>query len=260
MCTTLPKMSVLVSALLLGACTGGERMSRIITGPTILAIQANPASAVRGEKLHLEALVASTREGNPGIELTWFVCPMEFEACSTADLAEMTVIGTGTSTRTTVPSNVLAGDTLLYWVDMRKNGKLVDRAIKGVYVRPESEPENHNPRLDRVRWGGETPLASTVVDRRVRVRIASSQMLNEVWLEAGEPASEDVQVRTYTTAGALLDPSGSGASGELYFTSPAKGRIGTWVVVHDQRGGVDWFEHWITVEKASTSSSLEESE
>jgi len=57
-----------------------------------------------------------------------------------------------------------------------------------------------------------------------------------------------VQIATYVTTGELVDPSGSGASGELYFQSPAQnGRVGTWIVVNDDRGGVDWRAYELVV-------------
>ena len=241
------KLILAAAALLLGACTGSERQALLVDRVQLLAVKANPATAERGEKIRLEVLIASPRENDPTVSQRWFVCPLDFEECSTADIEEMELLGTGRSVETIVPSTILPGDTMLYWVDVLKNGKVVDRAIKGIYIHPENEPENRNPNLNRVRWGGESPVASAFVGDRVRVRVASSEVINEVWLEAGEPASEDVQVRTYVTGGFLTDPSGSGASGELFFRADARGRYGTWIVVHDQRGGVDWFEHWISV-------------
>lgn len=234
--------------VLVCACDPARR-SQLIDGMAVLAIQAEPPTARPGEKVRLEALVATRVENDPKVSLTWFMCTLEFEACAEAPVPGegITVLGSGPVAIVEVPAQILAGDTMLYWLDARRGGEH-ERSIKGIYVRPLNEPANLNPDLDRVRWGTETPLAEVTRETRVSVRVSSSSMINEIWLESGEPASEDVQISTYVTAGELVDPSGSGASGELYFQSPAKnGRIGTWIVVNDDRGGVDWHQHWITV-------------
>ena len=215
----------------------------------VLAIKAEPPTARPGEKINLEALVATRVENDPTVSLTWFACALEFEECAEAPVPSdgITVLGSGPQAIVEVPLQMLAGDTMLFWLDARRGGEH-ERSIKGIYIRPLNEPANRNPSLDRVLWGTETPLAEVTRETRVSVRVSSLSMMNEIWMEAGEPASEDVQIATYVTAGDLVDPSGSGANGELYFQSPLKnGRVGTWVVVNDDRGGVDWYEHWITV-------------
>jgi hypothetical protein len=235
-------------AALVSACDPARR-SQIIDGMQVLAIQAEPPTARPGDAVRLEALVATRVENDAKVSLTWFACTLEFEECAEAAVPGdgVVVLGSGPVVMVEIPAQMLSGDTMLFWLDARRGGEH-ERSIKGVYVRPLSEPGNVNPSLDQVRWGAETPLAEVTRETRVSVRVSSSSMINEIWLESGEPASEDVQIATYVTAGELVDPSGSGASGELYFQSPEKnGRIGTWVVVNDDRGGVDWYQHWITV-------------
>lgn len=244
------KRSIVLLPLLLAGCDPAVR-SQTVTGMRVLAIQADPPTARPGDKIRLEALVASRVENDPAIRLTWFACTVDFDACAEAEVPGegIVVLGSGPVAVVEIPEQALSGDTLLFWLDARRGGAF-ERSIKGVYIRPETEVPNENPDLDRVRFGETegTPLAEVRRETRVNVRAASSKMLNEIWKEAGEPASEDVQIATFVTAGELVDPSGTGASGEIYFHSPAKnGRVGTWIVVNDDRGGVDWFEHWINV-------------
>jgi len=225
--------------------------SQTVTGMRVLAIKSEPPTARPGDKIRLEALVASTKENDPSIQLTWFACLTDFDTCAQAEVPgdDVLVLGSGPVAVVDVPTQALSGDTLIYWLDARRGGAF-ERSIKGIYIHPVNEPPNANPDLDRVRFGVDeaAPLGEVRRDTRVSVRAASSSMLNEVWKEAGEPTSEDVQIATFVTAGELVDPSGSGASGELYFQSPGSNkRVGTWIVVNDDRGGVDWFEHWITV-------------
>lgn len=234
--------------LFLSGCDSARR-SQVVDGMRVLAIQAEPPTARPGQKLRLEALVATPAENDPKVSLTWFTCTLDFDECADAPVPGegIVVLGSGPRVIVEIPAQILSGDTMLYWLDARRGGER-ERSIKGIYIHPPNEPPNANPRLDRVRWGAESPLAEVTRETRVSVRAASSSMLNEIWTEAGEPASEDLQFTTYVTAGELVDPSGSGASGELYFQSPAKnGRVGTWIVVNDGRGGVDWHQHWISV-------------
>ena len=59
-------------------------------------------------------------------------------------------------------------------------------------------------------------------------------------------------VHTFTTAGMLVDPSGTGASGEMHFDAPATAaNVGAWMVINDGRGGVAWSEKWIVVKGPS---------
>lgn len=245
-------LAVLLLAAALAACDSARR-SEVIAEMRVLAIKAEPPTARPGDEVVLEALVATPKENDDRVELTWFVCTIEFEDCAESSVPGegIVVLGSGRSVTVTLPENALTGETITFWVDV-KRGSRFERSIKGVYVHPEeNHVPNRNPRLDRVRWGGAAgaPLAVMPKDDRVTIHVGSSEMMSELRLEAGEPAAEDMIVRTYVTAGELVDPSGTGASGALYFQSPDdKTRAGTWIVVNDGRGGVDWFEHWISVE------------
>lgn len=236
-------------AVALAACDPAKR-SQVIDRMQVLAIQAEPPTAEPGEAIRLEALVATRVENDPDVELTWFVCTLDFDDCAEAAVPGdgIVVLGSGPVANVQMPSQILTGDTMLFWLDARRKGEH-ERSIKGIYVHPEQEPPNHNPKLDRVQFGAlAVPVDEVGKDERVSVRAASSQMLNEIWTESGEPASEDVQITTYVTHGELVDPSGTGASGEMYFQAPAeKARVGTWIVVNDDRGGVAWYEHWVSV-------------
>ena len=240
-----------IAALSAGCETA--RMSERIDGMRVLAIRAEPPTARPGEKIRLEALVATRSENDPEVALTWFFCTADFDACAEADVPGgegIVVLGQGPGAIARIPEQTLTGETVLVWLDARK-GSEHERSIKGIFVRPESEPPNANPVLDRVRWGGDAPREEASYGERVSVHLGASSMINEIHLESGEPAAEDVRISTYTTEGALVDPSGSGASGSLYFEAPAeKGRVGTWVVVNDGRGGVGWVQHWISVSKS----------
>ena len=241
---------LLASELLLTACDGARR-SEVIDRMRVLGIKAEPPTALPGDKVRLEALVATKVENDGKLQLSWFMCLTDFDTCAEADVPGgegIVMIGTGPVATVELDEDTLAGDTVLFWLEA-KRGDEHERSIKGVYVRPAGEPANRNPKLDRVRWGGGSPIATMAKDDRVSVRLASSEMMNELILEAGEPAAEDVEISTYVTDGELVDPSGTGASGELYFQSPPKKtRVGTWIVVNDGRGGIDWFQHWINVE------------
>ena len=246
------KIAIGLAALALGACDSARR-SEVIDGMRVLAIKAEPPSARPGDAVTLEALVASTKEDDDRIEYTWFFCTIEFEDCAEAPVPGegIVILGSGRSVTVEVPENTLAGDRVTVWLDVTR-GSRHERSIKGVYVHQEEDASpNRNPRLDRVRWGvaSGAPLATMPKEDRATIHLGSTAMMSELRKEAGEPAAEDVVISTYVTAGQLVDPSGSGASGALYFESPdEKTRVGTWIVVNDGRGGVDWVEHWISVE------------
>lgn len=239
---------VISAALVVSGCDSARR-SQVIDRMQVLAIQSEPPTARPGEAIRLEALVATRVENDPDVELTWFLCTLEFGECAEAEIPAngIVVLGSGPVVNVTMPAQILTGDTMLFWLDAKRKGHH-ERSIKGVYVRPETETPNRNPSLDRVKWGADVAVAEVRKEARVSVRAASSEMLNEIWLESGEPASEDVQLLTYVTHGELVDPSGTGASGEMYFQAPAeKARVGTWIVVNDDRGGVTWHQHWVSV-------------
>lgn len=248
LCTAMIAMAAGMAA---AGCDPARR-SEVIDGMRVLAIKAEPPTARPGDSVVLDALIATKKEDHE-VELTWFVCALEFEDCAEAEVPGdgIVVLGAGPRVTVEIPENVLAGVHVTYWLDA-KRGSRRERSIKGVYVHPEDTPfPNRNPRLDRVRWGVVSGAARTTMPKgdRVSIHLGSSEMMSELRMEAGEPAAEDVVITTYVTAGELVDPSGSGASGALYFQSPdEKARVGTWIVVNDGRGGVDWIEHWISVE------------
>lgn len=222
------------------------RVSETIVGPKVLAIQAEPATVRPGESVTLTALVVAP-DPDAELGLTWKLCPhADFEECVLDE--ELVTIGAGDRVTLTVPSSAFEGDSYAVFLDVEAGG-FRERSVKPVPVRAASEPRNHNPVLDRVRWrdpllvppGASPGLQVVRPNDRVHFRIGSSVMINEIFDDSGTPAAEDVQVRTYTTGGALVDPSGSGASGALYYRAPDKGGdYRAWVVVADGRGGVAW--------------------
>lgn len=232
-----------------GAACDPARRSEEIGRVRILAIQSEPATANPGQTVRLRALAVAP-ERDAQIELVWYVCQHpSIEDCAKA--TDLIVVGNGPEAVVTIPANAFSGDSFVYWVDAIRGGE-VERALKAVPVRATTEPVNRNPVLDRVRWSAalDTPDPMPVRQKdRVQIRIGSTQMINEIVNDSGDAASEDVQVRTYTTGGELVDVSGSGASGELYYRAPEKnGAFGAWVVVNDGRGGTAWSSQWFVVE------------
>lgn len=245
--------TLLSSILLLAIATGGAcdpaRRSEEIGRVRILAIQSEPASAHPGQTITLRALVVAP-ERDAEIELVWYVCQYaSIEDC--AERTDLLVVGSGPEAVVTIPETAFSGDSFVYWVDAIRGGER-ERALKAVPVRAPTEPVNGNPVLDRVRWStalvAPDPMPVRQKDR-VQIRIGSSRVVNELVNDSGDLAAEDVQVRTYTSGGELVDVSGSGASGELYYRAPEEnGTFGAWVVVNDGRGGTAWSSQWFAVE------------
>jgi hypothetical protein len=236
--------------VLLAACTG-PRTSETISGLRVLAIQAEPPDAVAGDHVHLETLVVTPVDGDPDLQITWYLCQYSsLDDCAKKN--DLTVIGHGPSLDATIPGTLLAGDQMVYWMDSDLGGAHI-RSLKAIKIRAAGEPPNHNPILDRTWWSATPfPQASTMTCRRkarVPVHLASSEVISEIHSEAGAPAAEDVRVLTYTTGGLIVDPSGTGASGSLYFKAPdVEGHFGAWIVVNDGRGGIAWSQRWFDVE------------
>lgn len=246
--------NALMSGILLlvtatGATCDPARRSEEIGRVRVLAIQSEPATANPGQTVTLRALVVAP-ERDAEIELVWYVCQYaSIEDC--AEKTDLVVVAQGPEAVVTIPESAFSGDSFVFWVDAIRGGER-ERALKAVPVRAVTEPVNRNPVLDRVRWSNAlvTPDPMPVRQKdRVQIRVGSSQVINEIVNDSGDRAAEDVQVRTYTTGGELVDVSGSGASGELYFRAPEKnGTFGAWVVVNDGRGGVAWTSQWFVVE------------
>ncbi len=238
-------------ALALAACDGDRaRRSETIDRPRLLAVRAEPASALPGEVVRLRALVASPVRDDTEIDVRWNLCPLEsLEDCAQTD--ELTFLGSGAEIETAVPAGAFPGDSVVFWIDLHRGGRL-ERALKAVPIRPATEPVNRNPVLDHVWWGDPPGLPGIEAARpgqRLAVHLSPSSMLGELHRVAGEWTQEEIEIRTFTSGGSLIDRSGTGSSGELLFRAPGReGEIGTWIVVTDGRGGTEWSERWITVE------------
>ncbi len=241
------KARILLLSLLLTACDPA-RVSQTVNRMTVLAIQSEPASAIPGETIALRALVVTPKQDDP-IDLRWYLCQHpSIDECAKAD--DLLPIGIGAMTTVTLPPDAFEGDSFVVWLDATSGGR-VERSLKAVPVRAADYPRNHNPVLDRVRWGdGTGGVIRTHRKGKIPVRAGSSQVVNELHDDSGEPAAEDVELRTWTSGGTLVDPSGSGASGELYWRAPPDkdGTFGAWIVANDGRGGVAWTMQWFVVD------------
>ncbi|HVO30301.1 MAG TPA: hypothetical protein VMV18_06180 [bacterium] len=233
----------------LGACTNAPVTSETITRVRVLAIKAEPASVVAGEQVTLDALVVSPVENDPGIAITWYLCQYAtLDECAKAK--DMHVVGHGNSVTLPVPFAASPGDSFVVWLDAIKGGQ-VERALKAVPIISFSDAPNHNPAFAAVRFTNsllEPDVTSLAKGARVDVHATAAGNPAEFYFDSNENAAEDLEIHTYTTGGFLTDPSGTSASGEMYYTAPdAKGTYGAWVVINDGRGGVDWRGTWLSV-------------
>ncbi len=255
---TLHRIPVLAVALAFaGACTGVAPVtSETITRVRVIAVRAEPAGAHPGDAVHLDALVVSPVPDDPDVAVTWYTCShASFEECAKA--TDLDVIGHGASLDVTVPSSASPGSVLVFWIDAIKGGQ-VERALKSLQIVEAGIPPNRNPDLKSVRWLAQDTHASvTTVQKsgQLDVRVVARQAPGEIFFDSNENAAEDVRVLTYTTSGFLLDPTGTGASGELRFDAPTvKGLSGNWIVINDGRGGVDWKSAWINVTESKVEA------
>ena len=239
----------------LAGCTGSPVTSETITRVRVIAVRAEPAGAHPGESVKLDALVVSPVPDDPDIHIVWYTCQYAtFELCAKAH--DLHQIGEGPSITTTVSASASPGDVAVFWIDAKKGGQ-VERALKSInVVEPGVEP-NHNPDLKSVRFvveGTKADSTTTAKNARLDVHVVARPTPEEIYFDSNENAAEELRVLTYTTGGFLVDPSGTSASGELYFTAPdATGRYGNWIVINDGRGGVDWKTVWIDVTASSST-------
>jgi len=247
-------------ALLLAGCTGSVT-SQSVDRVRILAVRSDPANAAPGDTVKLTALAVSPIQNDPDITVTWYFCQYG-NATDCAEKNDLQVLGTGPTISQTVPPTALPGDNFILWLDAVGHGER-ERALKAVPVRAASDPVNHNPLMDRTWWGGPQDPGGTLTVNAgdlIKIHLASSQVVNEIYLDSGIVSSEQVQVRTYTSGGTLVDKSGTGASGMLRYDTPlvngvnTTGTFGAWIIVNDGRGGVDWIERWIQVVSPGGSS------
>lgn len=254
-----PSASVagVLCALALAGCTNAPLASQQVTRVRVLAIRAEPANVFPGSPLTLSALVVSPKQDDPDIETTWYLCQYaSLDECAQAD--DMQVLGHGTSVSLTVPIAAAPGDPFVVWFDAKKGGE-VERALKSVQVLPIGTTPNRNPDIDQVLWGTTWPPSIRQPDRltvgkngTLEVHVRAKPVPAEIYFDSSENADEDLRIETWTTNGFLIDRSGSGASGELYYQAPDQtGTFGAWIVLNDGRGGVDWRGNWIKVEGGS---------
>lgn len=241
--------AMIASAVALAACTNAPVTSETITRLRVLAIKAEPASVGPGSHVTLNALVVTPVKDDPAITITWYVCQYaSLEQCAKA--TDMNVVGHGTSVQLQVPFAATPGDSFVVWMDAVKGGQ-VERALKAVPIIASTDLPNHNPDFAAVRFTNsllEPDVTSLAKGDRVAVHASAAGNPAEFYFDSNENAAEDLQIHTFTTGGFLTDPSGTGDSGEMYYTAPdANGTYGAWVVITDGRGGVDWRGTWLTV-------------
>ena len=249
--------SLVVAGGALAACDSSPVTSSSIGDVQVLAVRAEPAGVYPGQAISLTALVASPVENDPDVTVTWYNCQYAtFTEC--AEASDLEVLGTGTNYSMVVPASAQPGDNLALWLDAKKDGE-VERALKAVPIVDPSVAPNQNPNITSLSWmvkGTHTASTTVAPGGQLDMMLEAVPAPAEIYFDSNENADETVQVRTYTTGGVITDPSGTGASGALYFTAPSTtGVYGNWTVVVDGRGGVAWAKGWITVVNSNGGAS-----
>jgi hypothetical protein len=253
------KLLILTAGLTLAGCDpeNTETTSESITGLRILAIQAEPASAQPGQTVRLRVLLASPVRHPDDLHITWNTCPHpSLEECAKAD--DLTPLAVGTNVTLDIPEDIFIGDQFIVWVDATQGGAR-ERGAKGVQILAPSVPVNANPALLGATYAGQKPdVLEIEAGEKVPVRLEVGGMLGEIYENSGERALEEVTVRTFTSGGILADPTGSSASGALEYRAPEEpGDYGSWIVILDGRGGVEWTTQWIRVNKKEEEAGNE---
>ena len=239
----------ILSVLSLAGCTNAPVASETITRVRVLAIKSEPASILAGEHVAFDALAVTPVHDDPDLTITWYLCQFpSLDACARAK--NLTVVGHGSHLELNAPATLTPGDSFVVWLDAIKGGQ-VERALKAVPVVAPTDARNHNPDFASVRFSNEAvgpDVSEMKANERVDVHAVAAGNPAEFYFDADENRAEDIQIHTYTTGGFLVDPSGTSASGELYYRAPQQnGDFGAWVVINDGRGGVDWRENWFNV-------------
>jgi hypothetical protein len=223
-----------------------------VDAPRILALQAEPPQAEPGQAVSLQGLVASPDPEPSDLSLLWSLCPHpSLEECARAE--DLVPVGSGPTATTSIPPDAFPGTSTFYWVDLMKGGERRERALKEVPIRAPGFPGNNNPRIDSLLVGGASLIDGSFVmglEEEIPVWVQPEGMPAEIYDASGRRVSEEIRLATYTSGGRLVDPSGTGSSGALRYESAGEpGLHGLWIVMQDDRGGVDWVEAWVDVQE-----------
>src|SRR5687768_6103009 len=114
--------------LALTACNPA-RVSTTLERMTVLAIQAEPASAVPGDTVALTALAVTVKQDET-VDLVWSLCQhSSFDDCVKA--TDLIQIGTGPTVSVTVPLEAFEGDSFVVWLDATFGGAY-ERSLKAI--------------------------------------------------------------------------------------------------------------------------------
>lgn len=224
----------------------------VVTDLRILAVRADPPEAGPGDTVTMSALAADPYGNGRTIGYTWGLCQLEIgDGVSDCSLDTALVLSNDAQASVDVPTDILDGVPSDFGVDVFvllviEAGDETDEAIKRVRI--TVDPSNTNPTLDAVSVDGDTgdPVTAIAGGKLVLEATATPESL-ETYEVDGQTLSEEMRFSWLITEGSLLrnvsySAEGTGETEWNLEAAPAT----LWVVLRDQRGGVDWTSRQLT--------------
>ena len=238
-------------ALLAAGCDPGTSERWALEELRILGVRADPPEAAPGETVSFESLVVDPLGDGRPVARTWAVCtpdPAVGEA-SCGEPGRTVPLTIGSAATFTVPSDALAGldpETAAFGIDLYvvlaaqapalPGGTDADGEIAIKRLRVSTDPlPNRNPELA---WFG--PASPVVDGETVLLQAAATVESLEDYEDILGPATELLRFSWYTTGGVLERgvTLGEPLASDLFWDAEAGSTL--YVVLRDDRGGMDW--------------------
>jgi hypothetical protein len=238
-------------AALAGACGQAFAPASLVAGLRVLAVRAEPPHLRPGGATVLTALVADPRGTGREVSYLWATCIppgliTDLLVCQKPE--NLRSLGVGPSARLDVPSDFLetgtAGPVLrrsIFVVLSVSAGEERVTAFKEVVVVSAPEPLNQNPRILGARAEVDGGAVAEVGPRVAVMLVADVDPgSKEKYVEEGVEKTEEMMLSWFVTSGAL-DRQRSFDEYTNTWTTPLSAQtVQIWVVLRDQREGVDW--------------------
>jgi len=255
----------LCACVMLAGCAEQLTPQSLVSDLRVLAIRAEPAEAAPGETVRLEALVVDPFGQGRSIERVWASCPDPpgDSPVRCVERGSPDLLGSDERVEVTMPADlpdgrslgvllyVCAGGTVGLTEDgptctgEGASGLLAVRRVKSAATSPNRNPTIAALALDGAALeGDDIPEVAACADD-----CASHALTVSTAEDAAEPVdgdggrTEELVTSWLATSGAMERPFGFGSAPAVEWTPPdGTGLVFFWVVLRDDRGGVDWIE------------------
>jgi hypothetical protein len=247
------RRAALLAVALLAACGPSFPPVSLVTELRVLAVRADAPEMRPGDTALLTALVVDPRGAGREVTITWGVCTppgLVTDLLTCQDPENVRPLGVGPSVTVRAPSDYLEsgprGRTdrrFMYVVFLAQAGDERVAGFKELLVTSRMEPLNQNPRLQAARAtaheGGAT-LTEAEAGELVTVVAEVEEASREEYQEDGEAKKEELAFSWFATAGTWKS-NRTFEEATNDWTAPLEPQtVQLWVVVRDDRNGVDW--------------------